>query len=489
MKNKYKNVIFFSVVAAYTAFCAYGVIDFDGLSKGNQTSTKIESDSGKYVENASQKEEDELYEADFSDEDLSGMDRDVSDSIKSILRKGNSEFFGGYDIDAKFLNFVSEKYGKNVLNAISNQGIFDDPEVWFDSCGSSIHVLWSEYLKANGKKQQNVFKIKTDNPKRVTLAFSGDINLAEGMSTVKYVDSRPNGLSDGFSQELLTRMRGYDIFVINNEFCYSNIGEPLPGKAFTFRASPKRVSQLSKIGADVIGIANNHVFDYGEEAFLETLDTIRDAGYPYIGAGKDLSEAKKAVYYIACGRKISILAGTQIERSYTYTRAAGKNLPGVMKCLYPEDFCDAIREAKANSDFCLVFAHWGTEGTPFYGMDQVALATRFEQSGADVIIGGHTHCLQGIEFINDTPVYYSLGNYWFASTGNMPGPYDTGLCEVIITRGGKIKTSFLPCRFEKGVTEVAGSAGKERIISFLNEHSTGAVVDKFGKVMKKQEED
>ena len=44
------------------------------------------------------------------------------------------------------------------------------------------------------------------------------------------------------------------------------------------------------------------------------------------------------------------------------------------------------------------------------------------KAGADAIIGGHTHCLQTVEYMDDVPIFYSLGNYWFATTGNMPHP-------------------------------------------------------------------
>ncbi len=58
----------------------------------------------------------------------------------------------------------------------------------------------------------------------------------------------------------------------------------------------------------------------------------------------------------------------------------------------------------------------GTEGNHSYGADQKELAEAFVSAGADVIIGGHTHCLQGIAYIEDVPVLYSLGNFWFLIT-------------------------------------------------------------------------
>ena len=56
------------------------------------------------------------------------------------------------------------------------------------------------------------------------------------------------------------------------------------------------------------------------------MDTLEQAQIPYVGAGRNLEEAEKIVYFIANGRKIAIVAATQIERSYSYTKEATKDL-------------------------------------------------------------------------------------------------------------------------------------------------------------------
>jgi poly-gamma-glutamate synthesis protein (capsule biosynthesis protein) len=99
-----------------------------------------------------------------------------------------------------------------------------------------------------------------------------------------------------------------------------------------------------------------------------------------------------------------------------------------------------------------------------YGQDQVNLANAFISSGADIIIGGHPHCLQGIEFVGDVPIYYSLGNYWFSSTSNMPTAYDTGLAQVTVHSDGKTDLRFVPCRFEFGVTSLVTDNNDSRAI-------------------------
>ena len=72
-----------------------------------------------------------------------------------------------------------------------------------------------------------------------------------------------------------------------------------------------------------------------------------------------------------------------------------------------------IQDAKAHADFCIAFVHWGTEYS--YELEQVQLDTgkAYLDAGADVVIGAHSHCLQGMEYYDGKPIIYSLGNYWF----------------------------------------------------------------------------
>ena len=147
---------------------------------------------------------------------------------------------------------------------------------------------------------------------------------------------------------------------------------------------------LETFGTDIVSLANNHVYDYGEAALIDTIDTLEEAGIPYVGAGKDLKDAMRPVYFVANGKKIAIVSATQIERSLNYTKEATETTPGVLKTLNPDKFLKVIEEARDNSDYVIAFVHWGTEGNNYFGSDQVALAKQFVEAGVDVIIGGHT---------------------------------------------------------------------------------------------------
>lgn len=415
---------------------------------------------------------------------------DLTDAWDTILNNSTNAFIGGHPIDETFLGMVTADYGNDVIEEIASYANFETPEIWYQLTGKSIHVLWYEYCEMTGMQQYSYDKTyvldkQTDGD--IVIDFTGDVSFADGIATTDFMDHQMNGIYDCFSEDLLDEMQSADILMINNEFAYTDRGTALAGKAYTFRANPSRVALMSDLGADIVSVANNHVYDYDEIGLLDTLNTLSLAEMPYVGAGVNLEEAKKPAYFIVGGRKIAIVAATQIERTLNYTKEATGVEPGVMKCLHPEAFCETIREAKANADFVLVFPHWGTEGNANYGADQVALARAFVEAGADAIIGGHTHCLQTVEYMDDVPIFYSLGNYWFSTTGNMPATYDTGLAQIHITPAGEIESYFIPCQFDAGVTSELNSEdiAYSNIIDSLNGLSLTAHIDEAGHISKK----
>ncbi len=416
--------------------------------------------------------------------------KDLEDAWENILNSSTKNFIGSHPIDESFLSMVTAEYGDETIQEIASFANYETPDIWYELTGKSIHVLWYDYCLATGIQTYNLGKTYYVNKEidgDIVLDFTGDLSLADGVATTSFMDQQKNGIEDCFSSNLLNEMRSADILMINNEFAFTNRGAAIPDKAYTFRADPSRIELLRKLGVDVVSVANNHVYDYGETGLLDTLDTLKNDGMPYMGAGQNIYDAMQPVYFIIDGRKIAICSATQIERTLNYTKEATTTEAGVLKCLHPELFCEEIREARKNADYVIVFPHWGTEGNANYGKDQRALARAFVEAGADVIIGGHTHCLETVEYMDDVPIYYSLGNYWFSITGTMPSDYSTGLAQIHITKEGDIESYFIPCYFSQGVTSLLDKNDKaySDIINALNGLSGSATIDKEGHISKK----
>jgi hypothetical protein len=199
----------------------------------------------------------------------------------------------------------------------------------------------------SGKKTKK--KKKPAGDVEIRLGFAGDLNLSEGWETTEFMDEQKNGISDCFSADILKMMRGFDLFMLNNEFTYSLRGDP-QAKSYTFRADPDRVKNLDTLGVDLVLVANNHIKDYGEESLLDTLDTLDQAKIERVGAGRNIKEAAAPVLYKVNGHKIAYVAASCAEEheDTIWTSPATEDSPGIMACYDPEPFYQAVRNAAQN---------------------------------------------------------------------------------------------------------------------------------------------
>lgn len=410
----------------------------------------------------------------------------IERACEAILNGCTREFIENYQVDDAFLSWITGNYGEIALYSLARaveQGE-EDPDFWYELTGSSMHVLWDTYCRDIGIRSHSLERVywkECASREEIVLDFIGDVNFSEGWSSTVYLDKQVDGIFDCLSPEVMTELTGADILMVNNEFTYSTRGEPLEGKAYTFRAHPDRVYLLELMGTDIVSLANNHAYDYGPEALLDTMETLQNAGVPYVGAGKNLEEAMRPSYFIANGRKIAIVSATQIERSYNYTKEATETEPGVLKTLNPEKFLTVIREAESCADYVIVYVHWGTEQNSYFEKDQTALAEAYVEAGADVIIGGHTHCLQGCQYIEGVPVIYSLGNFWFNSN-----KLDTGISQLVIHRDGNMDFRFLPCIQKRNTTSMAEGDEWTRILRYMEEISSGVAIDSEGYITPRE---
>lgn len=313
-----------------------------------------------------------------------------------------------------------------------------------------------------------------------TLCFAGDISLDESAVTTNKLNASENGIYGCISPELIEIMQQAELMCLNNEFTYSTNGSPMSGKAYTFRANPSRVSVLQEMGVDLVTLANNHVYDYGKQALLDTFSTLEEVDIEYFGAGKNLAEAKAPVYYEIDGKRIAFVGASRAEKNKMTPQATDTN-PGILRCYDTELFLQAIAEAEANADFVIAVVHWGTEYSTVLESAQLTTSKEYLDAGADAIIGGHSHCLQGMEFYNGKPIIYSLGNYWFNSK-----TLDSMLVQLRFfgdDNTGGVEVSVVPALQKNAKTQIiTEDVEKERLFSYLEEISINVAIDENGVV-------
>jgi len=413
---------------------------------------------------------------------------DLEEPFSVILQGVSKEDIAGYFVDESFLMWLAADKGETVIRQLAWRVLDGDMDVenWYEITGDSIHVLWTRYCEEMGfgnYDTENVLWMECENRDETVISFTGDFNFAEDWYTMKMFKQKENGLVDCIDAELMSVLQGSDILFMNNEFVYSDSKDALPGKAYTFRADLDRVTLLQELGADIVSLGNNHTYDFGEEGLLDTMEVLENAGIAYVGAGENIEDASKIVYIIANGRKIAFAAATEIERSTQYTKEATVTTAGVLKTRNPERFINVIEEAAKNSDCVIAVPHWGTEGVLYADGSQKRQANLYAQAGADVIIGGHPHRLQGVEYYGETPVAYSLGNFWFSN-----GTLYTTVAQVVIQENGELQLRFLPCE-QKDLTTglLTDKTEKDEFYHYLAKISSNVVIDEAGNVYNKKE--
>ncbi len=328
-----------------------------------------------------------------------------------------------------------------------------------------------EYMVEN-----NIYARDAASPDEVTFAFAGDILFDDHYAVMARVAQNGGDITKGIDPALIEEMKRADVMMLNNEFPYSDRGEPLEGKQFTFRAPVSAAGYLNTLGVDLVSLANNHAYDYGETAFLDTMTALADEGIVYVGAGRDLAEARRPVCYIINNIKVAVVSATQIERlDNPDTKGATDTAPGVFRCWNGDNLIETVRQAAADNDFVIAYIHWGTENEEATDWAQEEQAVALAEAGADLIIGGHTHCLQRIDVVNGVPVAYSLGNFWFNSK-----TLDTGMIEITLDENGLRDCRFVPCLQSDCRTTLLTGEEKERVLDHMRSISGGVQIDGDG---------
>ena len=310
-----------------------------------------------------------------------------------------------------------------------------------------------------------------------TLTFTGDISLADNWHIAPKYDER-GGITGILGSTMLDTMKNSDFLVVNSEFTVSNRGTPLRGKMYTFRAKPERLTIYQEMGVDLADLANNHVYDYGKDAFLDMLDAFDGYKIPHIGAGRNLKEAKEPYFLTLGNYKFAFVAATRAEKN-VMTPQATSTAPGTFWCYDPAEMIDLIKDLKNQVDFVIPVIHFGRENSHELEQAQMDSARAYIDAGAAMVVGHHAHNLQGVEIYQGKPIIYNLGNFLFNYVDT-----DTALFQVKMDQDGKMEYYILPA-FQTNCQTILLDEGakKQQIINDINSWSINARLDSTGKIM------
>ncbi|MGQ8871560.1 CapA family protein [Paenibacillus sp. TSA_86.1] len=251
----------------------------------------------------------------------------------------------------------------------------------------------------------------SDASKDVTIHFVGDIQFSGKVAELL----EKNGYNYPFAK-LGTMFKDDDLTIGNLETPVTHGGAGAANKTYVYKSSPKALQAMAAAGFDAVNLANNHILDQGVEGLVDTLTYLNDYGIAHAGAGMNGTEAYEPAYFERKGVKIALLGFSRVVPVASWK--ADGNRAGVAEAYDSTRAVAAIQSARKKADLVIVVAHWGEERVSTPNVDQTRLAHEFADAGADLIIGGHPHVLQGLEYYKGKWIAYSTGNFIFTRSTN-----------------------------------------------------------------------
>ena len=392
---------------------------------------------------------------------------DISSTVSAIAAS-YEEFLADVDADAskedrkqdakKFAEWLEKTYPKETAEKLQKKVKSDALKEadFYASYEKTLHVLSGEYqgyLKDDATAAQHqIYQKQGNTVGQAEIALGGNLTLTEEGMTLGIYD-QSGELKQMLSEELLNAMTQADVFFLNQECSISSEGEALEGKG-VLHANADRMKILEGLGADVVSLGNEHAADFGQDALKENLELLKNAKIAAVGAGADANQAKQPVYLIVNGIKIGFTAASGVED--TFDLAAGEGKAGIQEYTDTKQYEDVIREAAANCDYLIVYDHEGKGDTNNVEAYQKEHAAAFLEAGADLVLGGHSDRLQGMEYINGKPVVYSMGSVLTDGTSRYAGilkltikPEGLEQMEIVPAIQTEEKTEYLDAKEEQ----------------------------------------
>lgn len=211
-------------------------------------------------------------------------------------------------------------------------------------------------------------------------------------------------------QKIKTPFQTDDISLINLECVLQSHSEGhASGKQYTFRGDPSYTEILKAAGIEQVNIANNHYIDFSRSGRESTRSALEQAGIGFSGyTYRSIVEVNGyKIGFAGCRETVFLEKREPVYNDLRYLKKQG---------------CDVI----------VYSCHWGKEYSPAHNQRQITMADYALKYGADIVVGTHPHCVQGIEARRGGVVLYSLGNLVFGGTHDLT-THDALIAQAVLT--------------------------------------------------------
>ena len=216
----------------------------------------------------------------------------------------------------------------------------------------------------------------------------------------------------------------------NLEAPISNYTNKKGFEANFFRANPNMIEGLKNANFNVLSVANNHIMEHGEKAFLSTVNTLRENNITPVGVKnrKDIFDFR--------GLKIAFLGYSFIEDFIDNSQ--------YNKISSEEKVLSDIKNLRKQVDLIIISLHWGYEYVPFPSPEQIEIGRKLIDHGVDLIFGHHAHVIQGLEMYRGKLIVYGLGNFIFDQMSYIKTTQKSIITKIVVDADKSINVDIIP---------------------------------------------
>lgn len=319
------------------------------------------------------------------------LDKNISNfhDRKAISVIDNMNYDKVYDLETdcvtglSLLLKFSELQGYQNFRFINNSNSSEIYSSYF--MGDNTSYVTGYFAK--GKKQKNNININ--------LLFLGDVMLDRQIRTL----INQKGV-EHLTEKIGRLFWGQDANIINLEGTITD-KQSISAETktdeynhFMFTFNQKHAENfLSYNRINLASIGNNHILNFKTEGLEQTKRNLAKLEANYFGDPYDINN-QYIIKEIDDKRVVFV----------NYNYATGPSFEKVV---------ENVRQSREQSDYVIVYAHWGQEYELEANTTQEDKAHQFIDAGADIIIGSHPHVVQQLEIYRGKLIVYSLGNFIF----------------------------------------------------------------------------
>lgn len=283
-------------------------------------------------------------------------------------------------------------------------------------------------------------RLEPDGSVIITITAVGDVTIGRNVQSSSTIFQKEMNRQGGDINFIFRNVRSIleqdDLTIVNFEGVLAD-NYTIPSRkkenSFLFLAPPAYAQALADNSVEVATIENNHIDDFGDQGRADTQQALANAGVQW-------ADEYHSTVYETQGIRVAVLA----YKTFDYYNTLFTKVP------------QEIAAAREQADLVICCFHWGAEKDYAPNANQQKLGHLAVDSGADLVVGHHSHRVNPIEKYNGKYIVYSVGNFSFAGNSK-PDDMSTFIFQTRFRfKGGELTDNpfrVIPCRISSKANE------------------------------------